>query len=183
MAGFDEAGTEYVVLETGLGGRLDATNSISRPFACILTSIGLDYTEILGDTLEKIAAEKAGISKRKFLLFLQIPRRKAVKKFEKRAEELGCPCKKIGKYAYEILEIQKGTLRIFSGKCVLWRYYMEIAKYSDLPAGKCDAGDGNDAYSFSGAGKYSGMERGTCASEVGRQDGRNPAGFLCRWRT
>ena len=60
MAGFDEAGTEYVVLETGLGGRLDATNSISRPFACILTSIGLDHTEILGDTLEKIAAEKPG---------------------------------------------------------------------------------------------------------------------------
>ena len=48
MAGFEEAGVEYVILETGLGGRLDATNSISGPLTCILTSIGLDHTEILG---------------------------------------------------------------------------------------------------------------------------------------
>ena len=46
MAGFEEAGVEYVILETGLGGRLDATNSISGPLTCILTSIGLDHTEI-----------------------------------------------------------------------------------------------------------------------------------------
>ena len=57
MAGFEEAGVEYVILETGLGGRLDATNSISGPLTCILTSIGLDHTEILGNTLEEIAAE------------------------------------------------------------------------------------------------------------------------------
>lgn len=110
MAGFDEAGTEYVVLETGLGGRLDATNSISRPFACILTSIGLDHTEILGDTLEKIAAEKAGILKEKVPVIFADTQEESSRVIEARAEELGCPCKKIGKHAYEILEIQNGTL-------------------------------------------------------------------------
>ena len=60
---FKEAGVEYLVMETGLGGRLDATNSIGGPLTCILTSIGLDHTEILGNTLEEIAAEKAGILK------------------------------------------------------------------------------------------------------------------------
>lgn len=55
-------GVEWVVLETGLGGRLDATNAI-LPACTVLTPIGLDHTEILGDTLEKIAAEKAGIIK------------------------------------------------------------------------------------------------------------------------
>ena len=110
MAGFEEAGVEYVILETGLGGRLDATNSISRPFACILTSIGLDHTEILGDTLEKIAAEKAGILKEKVPVIFADTQEESSRVIEKRAEELGCPCKKIGKYAYEILEIQKGTL-------------------------------------------------------------------------
>lgn len=60
---FEEAGVEYLVLETGLGGRLDATNLVERPIACVLTSISLDHMEYLGDTVAKIAAEKAGIIK------------------------------------------------------------------------------------------------------------------------
>lgn len=60
---FEEAGVEYLVLETGLGGRLDATNLVERPLACVLTSISLDHMEYLGDTVAKIAAEKAGIIK------------------------------------------------------------------------------------------------------------------------
>ncbi len=58
---FEEAGVEYVVLETGLGGRLDATNAVKRKEMCIITSIGYDHTEYLGETLGKIAWEKAGI--------------------------------------------------------------------------------------------------------------------------
>ena len=54
---------DFVVLETGLGGRLDTTNVIRHPLACVITSISLDHTQYLGDTVELIAAEKAGIIK------------------------------------------------------------------------------------------------------------------------
>lgn len=59
---FQEKQADYQVLETGLGGRLDATNVV-RPRVCAITSISLDHTEILGQTLARIAAEKAGIIK------------------------------------------------------------------------------------------------------------------------
>lgn len=59
---FREAGALYQVLETGLGGRLDSTNVV-RPRVCAVTSISLDHTEVLGPTLDLIAAEKAGIIK------------------------------------------------------------------------------------------------------------------------
>lgn len=59
---FDEEKVEIAVLETGLGGRLDCTN-VCRPLVNVLTSIGLDHTHILGDTISLIAAEKAGILK------------------------------------------------------------------------------------------------------------------------
>jgi dihydrofolate synthase/folylpolyglutamate synthase len=54
---------DVVVLETGLGGRFDATNVISAPLLAIITGIGLDHTAVLGDSLEEIAAEKCGIIK------------------------------------------------------------------------------------------------------------------------
>ncbi|HEV7587894.1 MAG TPA: Mur ligase family protein, partial [Longimicrobium sp.] len=59
---FAEAGVEVAVVEVGLGGRLDSTN-VLEPAACAVTNIARDHTEYLGDTLEEIAAEKAGIFK------------------------------------------------------------------------------------------------------------------------
>lgn len=56
---------DYTLLEVGLGGRLDATNVIDRPDLCILTPISIDHEQFLGDTLAKIAREKAGILKSK----------------------------------------------------------------------------------------------------------------------
>jgi len=61
---FDKGGVDVVVLETGLGGRLDATNVLVKPDLCVITSIGLEHTRILGETIEEIAGEKAGIMKR-----------------------------------------------------------------------------------------------------------------------
>jgi dihydrofolate synthase/folylpolyglutamate synthase len=61
---FQKKGVEIAVIETGIGGRLDATNIIT-PLLSVITSIGFDHTEMLGDTLEKIAFEKAGIIKPK----------------------------------------------------------------------------------------------------------------------
>lgn len=60
---FMKSNCDIVCLETGLGGRLDATNVIKKPLVACIMRIGLDHTEILGDTLEKIAAEKCGIIK------------------------------------------------------------------------------------------------------------------------
>lgn len=54
---------DVVLLETGMGGRLDATNVVKKPIATVIVSIGMDHMQFLGDTLEKIASEKAGIIK------------------------------------------------------------------------------------------------------------------------
>ena len=58
-----EAKVEYGIFEVGLGGRLDATNIFEEPLVSIITSVSMDHMEILGDTIEKIAYEKAGIIK------------------------------------------------------------------------------------------------------------------------
>lgn len=60
---FCDAGVDVCVIETGLGGRFDATNVIETPLCSVITSISKDHTERLGDTIEKIAFEKAGIIK------------------------------------------------------------------------------------------------------------------------
>lgn len=61
MVIFAEAGVDYVTLETGLGGRLDATTAVESPAACVITSISLDHMQYLGNTVGEIAGEKAGI--------------------------------------------------------------------------------------------------------------------------
>ena len=61
---FSRQPADVMLLEVGLGGRLDATNVIEQPLACAITPVSMDHLEFLGDTLEKIAAEKAGILKR-----------------------------------------------------------------------------------------------------------------------
>lgn len=63
MVLFEKRKVDFIILETGLGGRLDATNIIKAPQVCVITEIGMDHMEYLGDTLEKIAGEKAGIIK------------------------------------------------------------------------------------------------------------------------
>ncbi|MBR1444217.1 MAG: bifunctional folylpolyglutamate synthase/dihydrofolate synthase [Firmicutes bacterium] len=61
---FYENDVDIAVMETGLGGRLDATNVINKPLVSVITSIGIDHTEFLGDTIEKITKEKGGIIKK-----------------------------------------------------------------------------------------------------------------------
>lgn len=91
MVIFEKAQTEYIVLETGLGGRLDATNSFPRPVLTVITSISLEHTEILGDTLAQIAAEKAGIIKPGVPLVFWEGEPEAAEVIRSRAAELGCP--------------------------------------------------------------------------------------------
>ena len=66
---FNKKKVDIAVIETGLGGRLDATNVIS-PVISVITSISMDHTEILGDSIEQIAKEKSGIIKEKTPLFV-----------------------------------------------------------------------------------------------------------------
>lgn len=82
---------DVVVLEVGLGGRLDATNIIESPICSVIMRIDLDHTAVLGDTLEKIAAEKAGIIKAgcPVVMFPDQPE-EAAAVIKKRARELGC---------------------------------------------------------------------------------------------
>lgn len=86
---FAEQNVDYAVIETGLGGRLDATNTIT-PLASIITSISLEHTNILGDTIELIAAEKAGIIKPNTKVFLGFLPDKALSVIEKKASENKC---------------------------------------------------------------------------------------------
>ncbi len=69
---FAEHTADYCVIEVGLGGRFDATNVLQNPVACLITPIGLDHEAYLGDTLTKIAFEKAGIIKPAVPLFVGV---------------------------------------------------------------------------------------------------------------
>ena len=87
---FSEAKCDYAVLETGLGGRLDATN-ICVPEICVITKIGLDHCDWLGDTVEKIAAEKAGIIKKGVPIVLGKNDPEVIAVVKTRASEVGAP--------------------------------------------------------------------------------------------
>ena len=106
LCAFARAKVEYAVIETGLGGRLDATNSVKRPVACVITSIGIDHMQYLGDTLEKIAGEKAGIIKPGVPVFYAQTSPESDAVIENTASEKHSFCKKIGKDAYEIIGIE-----------------------------------------------------------------------------
>jgi dihydrofolate synthase / folylpolyglutamate synthase len=99
---FYDKKVDYAVIETGLGGRLDATNIIN-PLASLITSISLEHTEILGSTVEKIAFEKAEIIKPKSKVFIGKLPQEAVKVIEEKCRQTGSSLFKIDEYI-----IQKG---------------------------------------------------------------------------
>ena len=87
---FADAGVDVAVVEVGLGGRLDCTNII-RPDLCIITNISLDHVQFLGDTLAKIAGEKAGIIKPGIPVVIGEATPETRPVFARRAEETGAP--------------------------------------------------------------------------------------------
>ena len=92
---------DVAVIEVGLGGRLDATNILENPLVTVITSIGLDHTDLLGDSLEQIAAEKAGILKPGVPLALGLVPPEAEAVIRARAAEVGAP-------VWSVREIFKG---------------------------------------------------------------------------
>lgn len=101
MYTFMEADMEYIILETGIGGRLDATNAVRHPIVTVITSVSLDHMEILGNTIEEIAKEKAGIIK-PHVPVVFLGESASTDAIEMRAGKLAAPCIKIAKNAYEI---------------------------------------------------------------------------------
>ncbi len=101
MYTFMEADMEYIILETGIGGRLDATNAVRHPIVTVITSVSLDHMEILGNTIEEIAKEKAGIIK-PHVPVVFLGERASTDAIDMRAGKLAAPCIKIAKNAYEI---------------------------------------------------------------------------------
>lgn len=83
---------EVAVLETGMGGRLDATNVIIAPLVSIITSISLEHTEVLGDTLPKIAFEKAGIIKKDRPVVFEGKHEEVNQVIRSKAEQMNAPC-------------------------------------------------------------------------------------------
>ncbi len=102
MVIFREAKVEYLVLETGLGGRLDATNSVQHPLVTVLTSISLDHTEYLGDTVAAIAGEKAGIIKEGVPVIYDASCREAEEVILAKAKEMHAPAFGVSPKQYRI---------------------------------------------------------------------------------
>lgn len=105
MLSFDESDAEYIILETGLGGRLDATNAYDSPYLTVITSISLDHTDILGNTIEQIAREKAGIIKEGVPVFFDGSCEAVSGIIRQTAGEKHAPCREISNDAFEIQEV------------------------------------------------------------------------------
>ena len=93
---FSRHPADVLLLEVGLGGRLDATNVVERPLASVITRLSLDHREFLGDTLIEIAAEKAGILKRDVPAVVVSQSREALAIIERQAARLRTPLKIAG---------------------------------------------------------------------------------------
>jgi len=93
---FSRHPADVLVLEVGLGGRLDATNVIEHPLVSVITPISIDHTEFLGDSLGKIAAEKAGIIKRGVPVIVAAQHRDAMAVIDRQAARLKAPIRVAG---------------------------------------------------------------------------------------
>lgn len=88
---FKEKGIDILVCETGLGGRLDATNTLSNKLSTVITKIGMDHTAVLGDTISQIAEEKCGIIKNTVTITDPFQSGEAMAVIKQRANELVIP--------------------------------------------------------------------------------------------
>ena len=87
---FAQENVDAAVIEVGIGGKLDGTN-VLHPLVSLITNVGLDHTEILGDTVEKIAADKAGIAKPGIPLLSAVDRPEARRVIEEQCAQAGAP--------------------------------------------------------------------------------------------
>lgn len=103
---FARCGCDIVVLEVGLGGRLDSTNVIDAPEACVIARIGLDHTALLGNTLAAIAGEKAGVIKEGSAVVSWPQEPEAMAVIEHAAAEHGCELR-----VPDFAQLEEGAIR------------------------------------------------------------------------
>ncbi|MDQ3855270.1 MAG: bifunctional folylpolyglutamate synthase/dihydrofolate synthase [Chloroflexota bacterium] len=116
---FRRCRVDWSIIEVGMGGRLDTTN-VLWPQLCVITSISLDHTHVLGDTLEQIAGEKAGIIKRGVPVVVAPQRPEALHTIVQRAAEVGAT-------AHSVADL------ITAGECaVLDRRWQELTLHTEL---------------------------------------------------
>ena len=136
---FYEQKVDYAIIETGLGGRLDATNVIN-PIASVITSISLEHTEHLGDTLGKIAFEKAGIIKQNSKVFIGKMLDEPEKIIRNRTKELNCDYNLISDFSTFkddrlIADLKKKSFSIYStpliGKHQLYNAALAVKTIND----------------------------------------------------
>lgn len=101
---FARYAADMLLLEVGLGGRLDATNVIERPLASIVTPVSMDHIEFLGDTIEKIAFEKAGIFRRDVPAVIAPQAIAAIEVLERQAEKVRAPLHVAGQHWHANVE-------------------------------------------------------------------------------
>ena len=159
---FARGGVSVAVVETGLGGRLDSTNIIS-PLLSVITNIGLDHQKFLGDTVEKIAAEKAGIIKRGIPVEIGERDAATAQVFVEKAAEVGAPivfaedlyrCERVGRgecmQTFHVTDLARGgsfDLSVDLMGCYQSRNVVTtLAAISELrhvlPIGESSVGDG-----------------------------------------
>ena len=103
---FHKSDLDLVILEVGLGGRLDTTNVIRNPLITVITSISLDHMEYLGDSIEKIASEKAGIIKKGIPVVFDGNQNKVSEIIRKKAIEKTAPFYEMDKSGYQITGLE-----------------------------------------------------------------------------
>lgn len=118
---FDLCNVDIMVLETGLGGRLDTTNVFDEVDVCVLTEIGLDHCQYLGDTREKIAQEKAGIIKKGSSVVFEEKEDSVSKIFQNKIEMLDAVEEKLEKEEYCVEKIKYKSID-FSYKSSYYSY-------------------------------------------------------------
>jgi dihydrofolate synthase/folylpolyglutamate synthase len=123
MYAFQKEKVDILILETGLGGRLDATNAVVDKVLTLVTHIALDHTEYLGDTLELIAMEKAGIMKAKVPCVVGLHNEKVKHIFMQKSTELESVCRILDKEVY-------GCQRLYE-KSVAFSYFSSY--YGTIP--------------------------------------------------
>lgn len=121
---FDKIGVDYVVLETGVGGMYDSTNVIERTDkVCVITDIGLDHMQVLGDTVEKIAWQKAGIIQRQNHVFTHQQLDSVMEIIVRRINEQEA----LGHYLTDFSPAPSGTVPLFQQRN--WHLARAIAEY------------------------------------------------------
>lgn len=126
---YDVYPVDYLVLETGLGGRLDATNSVAQPLLCVITEIGFDHMQYLGKTIEEIAAEKAGIIKKGVPVVFFDKRKESSDVIKKRALELDTRAIEVSGKDIENVELLKDEA---GNKFIAFSYNSLYDRYTDL---------------------------------------------------